>query len=461
MKEQCGIFGIYAPGQAVAEATYFGLYALQHRGQESAGIAVSDGSDVHMYRDKGLVPEVFRDEEILPRLSGHLAIGHVRYSTAGTTDTVNTQPLLIKYRKGMLALAHNGLLTNGAALREALEERGGVFQTSVDAEIMANLIARMSGEGIEQAVARMMAAVRGSYGLVLLTQDKLIGARDPMGIRPLCLGRLADGYVIASESCAFDAVGAAFIRDIRPGEIVVIDGEGLRSIQTPVPLQSALCVFEFVYFARTDSIMDGVGVYAARHHAGRLLAVSHPVEADIVIGVPDSAIPAAIGYSEQSGIPYGEGLTKNRYVGRTFIQPEQAMRELGVRTKLNALTCNVRGKRVIMVDDSIVRGTTSRRIVDMLRMAGAREVHMRISSPPVVRPCYLGVDTPDTDQLVGATHTVEQIQKMIGADSLGYLSQADLLKTVEGSSCSFCHGCFSDQYPLPRTQAAGELRLDS
>ncbi|MDD3243747.1 MAG: amidophosphoribosyltransferase, partial [Eubacteriales bacterium] len=380
---------------------------------------------------------------------GHIAIGHVRYSTTGNSEAVNCQPLVVKYREGQLALAHNGNLVNAEELRRQLEDEGHISQTSLDTEVMAAIIARKGGDLID-AVKYTISVTRGSYALVIMTKDKLIGVRDPLGIRPLVLGKTDDGaYVLASESCAFDAVGAELIRDVHPGEIVVIDENGLQSIRTETPLTSKLCIFEFVYFARTDSTIDGISVYQSRFNAGKYLARQFPVDADIVSGVPDSAITAAIGYAKESGIPYGESLAKNRYVGRTFIQPQQELREKGVRIKLNALRKNVQGKRVVLVDDSIVRGTTSKKIVDMLRMAGAREVHMRISSPPVTHPCYFGIDTPDVNQLISASHTTEEICKMIGADSLEYLSIEDLLKTVEGSSCDFCQGCFNGDYPVP------------
>ncbi|MDR3051243.1 MAG: amidophosphoribosyltransferase [Oscillospiraceae bacterium] len=462
MEEACGVFGIYDPTRKlhVADSAYYALYALQHRGQESAGIAVADGQNVRHYRGKGLAAEVF-DEDILATLTGHIAIGHVRYSTFGGSDPINAQPLVARYKGGTLALAHNGNLTNTGSLRARLEDVGAIFQTNVDTEVILNLLARMCrGAGMEEAVPRMMRAVRGSYALVLMSEGRLVGIRDPYGIRPLCLGRLGQGYALASESCAFDAIGAEFVRDVYPGEVLIIDEDGLHSLRVPTPLESRLCVFEFVYFARTDSVIDGVGVYAARKAAGQRLAMGDQVRADMVIGVPDSALPAAIGYAEQSGIPYGEGLAKNRYVGRTFIQPEQGMRENSVRTKLNALTRNVHGKRIVMVDDSIVRGTTSRKIVDMLRLAGAREVHMRISSPTVMYPCHLGIDTPSTDELIGSGRNVEEICTYIGADSLRFLSQCDLLRTVEGSGCGFCTGCFNGKYPMDIADTDEGLDLD-
>ncbi|MCM8899995.1 amidophosphoribosyltransferase [Caldicoprobacter algeriensis] len=449
LNEECGVFGIFdQDGLAVHEITYYGLYALQHRGQESAGIAVADGYTIRYHKGMGLVPEVF-DEETLGMLKdGRIAIGHVRYPTYGDTSLYNAQPLVIKYKKGFLALAHNGNLVNAEVLRNELEDAGAVFQTSVDSEVIANLIARHIDEGLETAIQNTMSKLRGAYALLLMTEDKLIAVRDPYGMRPLALGRIGHSYVVASESCAFDAVDAEFIRDVKPGEILIISQDGLRSIQTPVPLKSALCVFEFIYFARTDSTIDGVSVYTARKEAGKILAAEHPVDADLVIGVPDSGTTAALGYAEASGIPFGEGLIKNRYVGRTFIKPSQAVREQGVRIKLNALRKIVKGKRIVMIDDSIVRGTTSKKIVEMLRLAGAREVHMRISSPPVRFPCYFGIDTPTKEHLIGAKYSVEEICRIIGADSLGYLSIEGLLKTVEGSGCDFCLGCFTGEYPM-------------
>ena len=453
MEEACGVFGIYAKDGDIraAEAAYYGLFALQHRGQESAGIAVADGKTIRQYRNLGLVPEVF-DEEILHGLTGQIAIGHVRYSTFGSKDVINAQPVVARCKMGMLALAHNGNLVNADRLRSEMEDCGAIFQTSVDTEVILNLIARESSKGLLEAIKSMMQVVRGSYALVLLAKDRVIGIRDPYGIRPLCLGRVGDSFVLASESCALDAVGAEFVRDVRPGEIITIDADGVSSSFVPSPLGSRLCLFEFVYFARPDSVIDGINVYQSRVEAGRRLAMGDDVKADMVIGVPDSALAAAMGYAEQSGIPYGDGLAKNRYVGRTFIQPEQGMRELGVRTKLNALTRNVKGKRLVLVDDSIVRGTTSRKIVEMLRTAGAKEVHMRISSPAVLSPCYFGIDTATSEELIGHGHSVEEICRYIGADSLKYLSLEDLLKTVEGSGCQFCTGCFDGRYPIdPKT----------
>lgn len=448
MEEACGVFGIYAQDESinVAEAAYYGLFALQHRGQESAGIAVADGKGIKHYRNLGLVPEVF-DEEILHGLTGRISIGHVRYSTFGSKDVINSQPLVARCKIGMLALAHNGNLVNADALRAQMEDDGAIFQTSVDTEVILNLIARESSKGLIEAIRSMMEKVRGSYALVLLAKDKLIGIRDPYGIRPLCLGRVGNSFVLASESCALDAVGAEFVRDVQPGEIVVIDAEGIHSMHVKTPMRSRLCLFEFVYFARPDSVIDGINVYQSRVEAGKRLAIDDDVEADMVIGVPDSALAAAMGYAQQSGIPYGDGLAKNRYVGRTFIQPDQHMRENSVSVKLNALRANIRGKRVIIIDDSIVRGTTSRKIVRLLREGGAKEVHMMACSPVVRHPCHLGIDIETYSQLIGANKSVEEIRQFIGADSLTYMTVDQLKEACRGARCGFCTGCFDGNYP--------------
>lgn len=449
LKEKCGIFGILASDPlAVEEIAYYGLYALQHRGQESAGIAISDGRNIKYHKAKGLVPEVFDESSLANLKGGSIAIGHVQYSAAGEDYINNAQPLVIKYKNGTFALAHNGQLVNAEELRRELENKGAVFQTSTDSEVIANLIARQASENIESSIKLAVESIKGSFALVIMTEDKLIAVRDPNGMRPLALGKLGNSYIVASESCAFDAVGADFIRDIRPGEIIIIEKDGLKSLQVPVPLETSLCIFEFIYFARADSNIDGISVYMARKEAGRILAMEQPVEADLVIGVPDSGTTAAIGYAEASGIPFGEGLIKNRYVGRTFIKPSQHLREQAVQIKLNALKKVVRGKRIVMIDDSIVRGTTSKKIVEMIRLAGAKEVHMRISSPPIKYPCFFGIDTPSRNELIGASYTVDEINKIIGADSLGYLSMEGLLKTVEGSGCGFCTGCFNNCYPI-------------
>lgn len=450
LREECGVFGIYGNESLdVARITYYGLYALQHRGQESAGIAVNDGGTILYHKDMGLVPEVF-NQVILDHLKGKCAIGHVRYSTTGASLRENAQPMVIKYRNGQLALAHNGNLVNAAEIRKNMEESGAIFQSTIDSEVIANLISRyrIMSESIEEAIQKMMTEVKGSYALVLLTPKKLIGIRDPWGIRPLCIGKIGESYCLASETCALDAVGAEFLRDVEPGEIVVINDCGINSIKTEPAARTALCIFEFVYFARPDSFVDGASVHEARIEAGKRLAIEHPVDADIVIGAPDSGLTAALGYSMQSGIPYGQGLLKNRYVGRTFIQPEQGQRETGVKIKFNAMKAEIKGKRVIMVDDSIVRGTTTRRIVQMLKNAGATEVHMRISSPPIKCPCYFGIDTPSRNQLVASLHSPEEIKDIIGADSLGYLSLEGLLKTPVGVNCGLCEGCFNGDYPM-------------
>ncbi|AUG57187.1 amidophosphoribosyltransferase [Acetivibrio saccincola] len=451
LNEECGVFGIFnRQGGNAARATYYALYALQHRGQESCGIAVNSDENLVFHRDMGLVPEIFT-EKILNKLEGNVSIGHVRYSTAKENIRENSQPMVIKYKNGKLALAHNGNLVNSNEIREKFEEEGVIFQSTIDSELILNLISRhrVTSSGIEEAIIKTMQEIKGSYALIMLSPRKLIGVRDPLGIRPLCIGMTEDGsHVLSSESCALDAVGARFLRDVNPGEIVVITEEGLNSIQTKVPNESKLCIFEHIYFARPDSYIDGASVYRARIEAGRRLAIEHPVDADLVIGVPDSGLTAALGFSQQSGIPYGMGILKNRYVGRTFIQPEEGQREKFVKIKLNAIKDVVNGKRLVMVDDSIVRGTTSRRIVEMLKEAGATEVHMRVSSPPVKYPCFFGIDISNSSQLIAAKYSTEEICKMVGADSLGYLSVEGLLKTPLGSKTGFCSACFEGKYPM-------------
>jgi len=481
LHEECGVFGIFNNDNManasssdrndsssnrndrhdVARLTYYALYALQHRGQESAGIAVTDTGTILYHKDMGLVPEVF-NEVVINHLKGNAAVGHVRYSTTGASYRENAQPIVVKYKNGQMAIAHNGNLVNAAKLREKLEEQGAIFQTTNDSEVIASLLSkyRITDTCIEDTVVSMMKDVKGSYALIILTPRKLIGIRDPLGIRPLCIGMVGNSYVLASESCALDAVGAKFIRDVNPGEIVVIDKEGLKSIQTDVSEPSRLCIFEFVYFARPDSFVDGASVHQARIEAGKRLAAEHPVEADLVIGAPDSGLTAAMGYSMESGIPYGQGLLKNRYVGRTFIQPDQTQRELGVRIKFNAMKSVVSGKRLVMVDDSIVRGTTTRRIVQMLKDAGAKEVHMRVSSPPMKYPCYFGVDIPSRKQLVASARNVDEIKNMIGADSLGYLSLEGLTTTPLGAKCGFCTACFNAEYPMEVPEEANKLSFE-
>jgi amidophosphoribosyltransferase len=448
--EECGVFGIYSDGDvSPAYATYNGLLALQHRGQESCGIAVCDRGVVSYSKDMGLVTEAFNDK-ILDSLNGQMAVGHVRYSTSGGSVRENAQPLVMRYIKGTLAIAHNGNLTNAYELHRVLERRGCIFQTTIDTEVIAYMIARerVDAPSIEEAVRRTIPKLQGSFSLVIMSPQKLIAARDPHGFRPLCIGKIGNSTVFASETCALDACGAEFVRDVEPGEVVVVDQNGMRSFRDPVDVEKSLCIFEYIYFARTDSIVDGISVYEARKQAGRLLAQQLPVEADIVIGVPESGIDAAIGYSEESGIPYEKGIVKNTYIGRTFIKPSQSERERSVRIKLNALSNCVKGKRVVMLDDSIVRGTTSARIVTMLKEAGAKEVHLRISSPPFLWPCYYGTDIPSKDDLIACQYSIEEIGKMSFADSIAFLSVENLAK-IMGSSKGYCDACFSGKYPAP------------
>jgi len=446
-EEACGVFGVYGPGLDVSHLTYLGIYALQHRGQESAGIAVADRHDVYMHKAMGLVPQAF-DEKILGNLRGDIAIGHVRYSTTGSSLLVNAQPLLVRYQHGALALAHNGNLVNALELRRELEAKGHIFQTTIDSEVIASLIAQLDTGSVEDAVLGCMEKLRGSYALVMLTKDKLIGVRDPYGIRPLSVGVIGDAYVLASETCALDAVGAEFVADVAPGEMVVIDGDGLHRRQSPVAGKESLCIFEHIYFARPDSDLDGRNVHTIRKQFGAQLAREHPVAADIVFPVPDSGMSAAIGYAEASGIPFTEGMIKNRYIGRTFIQPNQDIREAAVKIKLNPIRKVLAGKRVIVVDDSIVRGTTSAKIVQMIRDAGAVEVHMRISSPPVRFPCHFGIDTQTQAELVAANHSPQEVRQLIGADSLGYLSLEGMFRAVQMEAGRFCAACFDGRYPF-------------
>ncbi len=445
----CGIVGIYEPGKKdIARSVYYGLHSLQHRGQESAGIASNKDGKIQYYKEMGLVQEVFNDE-IIARLQGDISIGHVRYSTTGESYVANAMPLVVYHKGGSLALAHNGNLVNAAELRSDMQDNGVIFQTSIDSEIIASLIAKNSRDhDMEEAIHRALSVVKGSYALVITYENKLVGIRDPYGIRPLCIGKLADGYVLSSESCIFPLINAEFVRDVAPGEMVMIENGELRSIPNGGCQGRAICAFEYVYLARPDSDIDNKSVYMARSNAGRILAMEQPVEADMVIAVPDSGTVAAIGYAEASGIPFGEGLIKNRYVGRTFIQPDQRMRELSVKMKLNVLKDNVRGKRIVMIDDSIVRGTTSGKIVKMLKEAGAKEVHVRISSPPVMHSCHFGIDTPSRKNLVAANHSVKEIKRMLGADSLGYLSVEGLWEAIELGGSNICVACFNGEYPM-------------
>ena len=461
-REECGIFGIYAPGRdAAARFSYYGLYALQHRGQESAGIAVADGQRVQLYKDMGLVPEVFSVDQ-LSQLTGHIAIGHVRYSTTGSSHAVNAQPLLFRYAEGMMALAHNGNLTNVTELRSQLMANGAVFQSSTDSEVIVNIIARSYRGDLKDALAKCMIDIKGAYSLIMLTEHQLIAMRDPHGFRPLCLGELEDGFVVASESAALGAVGATLVRDIQPGEIVMIDENGVSSCQILQPRQKAHCIFEYIYFARPDSTIDGYNVGQVRREMGRVLAEEYPVDADLVIPVPDSGTAAARGYAEKSGLPFEEGLMKNRYIGRTFIQPNQDMRDLAVRIKLNPVREILAGKKVVMVDDSIVRGTTSRKIVTMLRKSGVREVHMCLSSPPITKSCYYGIDTSDECELIAAQMSLEEICAQIGVDGLHYLSLDGLLNIFGASRNMFCTACFNGHYPVEvvKPHEAGKYSLE-
>lgn len=465
LKEECGVFGMYDFGRGdVASTIYYGLLALQHRGQESCGIAVSDTQGpkgkVISAKEMGLLNETFTPE-MLEKLKGNIGVGHVRYSTAGSSTRENAQPLVLNYVKGTLGLAHNGNLINAPELRHELEYTGAIFQTTIDSEVIAYHIARerLNTATVEAAVGRAMQKIKGAYSLVIMSPRKLIGARDPFGFRPLCIGKRDNAYILASETCALDTIGAEYIRDVLPGEIVTISPDkGIESDTSMCIAQRehARCVFEYIYFARPDSYIDGVSVYNARMSAGKFLAMDSPVEADLVVGVPESGNCAALGYSLQSAIPYGQAFVKNSYVGRTFIKPKQKNRESSVQVKLNALREAVSGKRIVMIDDSIVRGTTSDRIVRMLREAGAKEVHMRVSSPPFLWPCYFGTDVPAREQLIAFNRSVEEICKVIGADSLAYLKVERLEEMVNG--LGICKGCFTGEYPLvpPNEDIRGE-----
>ncbi|MCK9444718.1 MAG: amidophosphoribosyltransferase [Tissierellaceae bacterium] len=442
-----GVVGIYSKSKNhVSKIAYYGLYALQHRGQMSTGIAVNNNGFIDYFKDLGLVHEVF-PKETMDRLRGNIAIGHVRYATVGDATTVNAQPLVVGYKKGALALAHDGSVVNFASLRDELEDNGAIFQSQLDTEVIANLIARYHKDNIEEAIIKTLSSVDGTYGLVMMTTDYLIGARDPYGVKPLALGKYEDDYILASETCAFDTIGADFIREIEPGEVVIINEDGLKSISVNRK-EKRLCLFEIIYFARPDSRLDYKSLYLARIEAGKELAKEAAVEGDIVIGAPDSGTIPAIGYAEESKIPYAEGLIKNRYVGRTFIEPTEELREQGVRIKLNVLKENVEGKRVILVDDSIVRGTTIKRTVKMIKDAGAKEIHVRISSPPVLHSCHLGMDTPDGEKLIANQMSASDIKELIGADSLEYLSLQGILKAAGGMG--YCTGCLNGDYPISK-----------
>lgn len=456
--EECGVFGIYGPGEDVARLTFFGLYALQHRGQESAGIATSDGRRLHIRTRLGLVSQAFAEDD-LRDLPGIIAVGHARYSTTGTSNACNAGPILSDSNVGPIAVAHNGNLINSLALRTEMEERGERFVATTDSEILTRLIALSPGDEIVSKIRRAMPRMIGAYSLAILTPDRMLAVRDPLGVRPLCIGRLGDHWVVASESCALATVGAAFEREVEPGEIVEIDADGLHSHPSTQSVRHATCLFELIYFARPDSMIFNQRLHLVRQRMGEELAREQPADADIVVGLPDSATPAAIGYARASGLTYMEALIKNRYIGRTFIQPDQRLREMGVSLKFNALPEVLEGKRVVLVDDTIVRGTTSRPIVQLLRQAGAKEVHMRVHAPPMMWPCYLGVDLARREELIAARMTVPEIGKFIGADSIGYLSLEGLLKAI-GVSDGFCTGCLTGHYPVPVQLSMDKLVLE-
>lgn len=452
-REECGVFGIYGHAEA-SNLTYLGLYALQHRGQESAGIAAADGTQIRVSKAMGYVNEAF-DGDTLGRLPGSTAVGHVRYSTAGESRLANAQPIVVDSMHGQLAVAHNGNLVNAGEVRDALVREGAIFQTNSDTEVVVHLFARAKADGSEAAIIEAISQVRGAFSLVMMTKDRLIGVRDPHGFRPLALGRLGDAWVICSETCAMDLIGATYVRDVEPGEVVIVGPHGVRSVKPYPPARQSQCVFEHVYFSRPDSYVFGESVNEVRTEFGRRLARESGVPADVVVPIPDSGVCAAVGYAEAAGLPMRMGLIRNHYVGRTFIQPQQSIRHFGVRVKLNPVRSILEGKRVVLVDDSIVRGTTSRKIVRMVRSAGAREVHMRISCPPTVSPCFYGVDTPRRSELIAATHTLEEIRKYVDADSVAYLSLDGLTGAVQGGNSRYCTSCYTGVYPVafPRDEA--------
>ena len=449
-KEECGVVGVYTPEGDASHLAFFGLFALQHRGQESAGIASSNGETLNVHTDMGLVTQIFRERDFYP-LTGEMAIGHTRYSTMGSSQLCNAQPILAEGIQGKLALANNGNIINSPQLKAQLQDEWNCsFSSTTDSEVLALLLANASGATWEDRLFYCMRQVEGAFSMVALTKDTLMAAKDPLGIRPMCIGKLKGGWVIASESCALDHLGATYERELEPGEVIIIDQQGFHSATwTGSQGRRALCVFELIYFARPDSVLAGQLVHSVRQELGAQLAREHPVEADMVIGIPDSSTAAAVGYAQESGIPYSEGLVKNRYVGRTFIEPEQRLRDLGVRQKFNPLAEVIRGKRLVVVDDSIVRGTTTPHVVSLLRRAGASEIHMRVCAPPIKHPCYMGVDMASRQELIAANQTVEEIRQTIGADTLGYLSVDGLMKVVGGSHGGFCDACFTGNYPVP------------
>ena len=458
--EECGVFGVYAPGEDVARLTFFGLYALQHRGQESAGIATSTGENVSVLTNLGLVSNAFNERD-LKALPGHIAVGHTRYSTSGANQVCNAGPIRVESDLGPLVIAHNGNVTNALALHRELEAEGVEFESTTDSEVLARLIARTPGETFVEKMRRAMPKLIGAYSLAVLTEDRMYAVRDPKGVRPLCIGRLAGHYVIASETCALMTIGATFEREVEAGEIIEFNRDGMVSHGVGLPQREALCLFEMIYFARPDSEIKGRRLYLSRQKMGAELAKEAPVDADVVIGLPDSATPAAIGYAREAGIPYAEALIKNRYIGRTFIQPDQRLREIGVSLKFNVLPEVVAGKRVVLVDDTIVRGTTSRPIVQLIRQAGAKEVHMRVHAPPMMWPCYLGVDLAKRDELIAARMSVPEIGEFIGADSIGYLSLDGLFRAIGRGSTGFCTGCLTGNYPVPVFASSDKLALET
>ena len=463
LQENCGVFGIYSKDESdVASLSYLALYALQHRGQESCGIAVCSEGLMQYHSDLGLVPDVFFKETLDKLGKGNMAVGHVRYSPMDQKNRSNAQPLVVRHIKGSMAIAHNGSLTNSAQLREKLQREGAVFHTTNDTEIIINIITkkRINTNSIESAIEQAMNEIDGAYSLIIMSPSKLIAVRDICGFRPLCMGKLNDDIVFASETCALDSIGADFIRDIEPGEIVVVDKDGERSIKTHCGKNSGLCVFEYIYFARPDSVIEKMSVHEARLRAGSFLAIDHPVDADVVFGVPDSGLDAALGFSRQSGIPYGVGFIKNRYIGRTFIQPTQEERDRAVRIKLNTIDSTINNKRVVLIDDSIVRGTTMKRIVKLVRETGAKEVHLRISSPPFINPCYFGTDISSRENLISCKMNNAQICEYLGADSLGFLSIENVSKIADNAECGFCDGCFTGKYPIPEPVILPKSKYD-
>jgi amidophosphoribosyltransferase len=458
MIETCGIFGIFGHPEA-SNLTYLGLYSLQHRGQESAGIVSADGETLYSHRGMGLVSEVFT-REMIKKLSGNMAIGHVRYSTAGASHMKNAQPFVVDYSRGTLAVAHNGNLTNAKRIRDELEAYGSIFQSTMDTEVVVHLIAQSRETFLPDRIVAALQQIKGAYSLVFLGEEQLIAARDPNGFRPLVLGELDDAYAVASETCAFDLIGAKYLREVEPGEILVVDENGLRSLKPFEKTTRSLCVFEFIYFARPDSMIFDRSVYSVRLDLGRQLAREHPVDADVVVPIPDSGFPATIGYAQESGIPLEMGLIRNHYIGRTFIEPEQSIRHFGVKIKLNAVKDAIQGKRVILVDDSIVRATTGRKIVKMVHNAGADEIHARISSPPITHPCFYGIDTPRREELIAATHTTDEVAAFLTSKSLGYLSLEGLKECVGGNHHSFCYACFTGDYPVPILFSPEESQME-